>query len=142
MNRLGYIAIGFTVVLAIVGIVFAILGSKNALPGQASLPESNTVTDPGYVADQVEKNCYKLGTEVYHTVPDREKYMRNPRQPTQVITYNGTAWQAYTTDRVAREGVVYQFITESSDALPANGDWVIMKEQPNTVSGERVPCMQ
>nr|YP_002296237.1 putative membrane protein [Emiliania huxleyi virus 86] len=119
-----------------------ILGSKNALPGQASLPESNTVTDPGYVADQVEKNCYKLGTEVYHKVPDREKYMRNPRQPTQVITYNGTAWQAYTTDRVAREGVVYQIITESSDALPANGDWVIMKEQPNTVSGERVPCMQ
>jgi len=140
MNRLWYIAIGFAV-LAVIGIVFGVLGSKELLPGQVSL-DSNIVTDPGAVTEQVEKNCYKLGTEVYHKVSDREKYMRNPRNPTQVLTYNGTAWQAYYTDRVAREGVVYQYIADGSGAIPSNGDWVILKEQPNTIKGERVACMQ
>tara|TARA_B100000767_G_scaffold183755_1_gene171511 strand:+ start:826 stop:1251 length:426 start_codon:yes stop_codon:yes gene_type:complete len=141
MNKLWYVAIGVTV-LAIIVIVFGALGGKKLLPGQASSLDLNTVTDPGAVAEQVEKSCYKLGTEVYHKVIDREKYMRNPRNPTQVLTYNGTAWQAYYTDRVAREGVVYQYIADGSGAIPSNGDWVILKEQPNTVKGERVPCMQ
>ena len=141
MNKLWYVAIGVAV-LAIIGIVLGVLGGKKLLSGQASSLDSNTVTDPGAVAEQVEKNCYKLGTEVYHKVPDREKYMRNPRNPTQVLTYNGTAWQAYHTDRVAREGVVYQYIADGSGAIPSNGDWVILKEQPNTVKGERVPCPQ